>query len=82
MLDGGVDTSFISNDSTLMAQSPARESVAKACSRCKRVEGTRTKSGTLVEFDIKPSNGQKFAQCRSCRDYGNDFIAEVNTHTI
>jgi hypothetical protein len=33
--------SFVSNGSTLVGQSPARESVPKVCPVCKGVEGTR-----------------------------------------
>jgi hypothetical protein len=35
----GVDVSFVSNGSTLVAQSPAQKKVPKKCSRCRYVEG-------------------------------------------
>jgi hypothetical protein len=62
----GVDVSFVSNGSTLIAQSPARHS----CSKNKCVEGT-VKNGVKVVFDVNPTTCKKYALCRSCRAYVN-----------
>jgi hypothetical protein len=66
----GVDVSFVSNGSTLVAQSPAQKKVPKKCSRCRYVEGTR-KSGVLVELDINLKTGKKYACCRSCKAWND-----------
>jgi hypothetical protein len=73
----GADVSYVSNGSTLIAQSPAGESVLKRCSRHKCVEGTVKKSGVLVVFDVNPKTGNKYAKCRSCMKDGDESNSKV-----
>jgi hypothetical protein len=68
----------VSNGSTLIAQSPARESVLKRCSRCKCVEGTRKQSGVVVVFDVNPRNRKRYAKCRSCMKDSDERNAKVS----
>ena len=71
------EVSFVSNGSTLIAQSPAQKKVPKKCSRCRYVEGTR-KSGVLVEFDINLKTGKKYASCRSCKAWDDTHNPKKN----
>jgi hypothetical protein len=66
-------TPIVSNGSTLIGQSPARESAAKVCPVCKGVEGMRKKSGVFVEFDVNPKNGKKYAQFQKCKAYNDEI---------
>jgi hypothetical protein len=73
----GAEVSFVSNGSTLIAQSPARDSLPKICSRCKGVERTRKKGGVVV-FDLNPKTGNTYAHCRSCKAYVNEISNPKN----
>jgi hypothetical protein len=70
--DGGVETSFVSNGSTLIGQSPSRDSAPKICSKNKCVEGT-LKNGALVVFDVNSTTGNKYACCRKCKAYVHEI---------
>jgi hypothetical protein len=59
-------------NSTLIGQSPARESAAKFCVVCKVVEGTLKKSGVVV-FDVNQKTGKKYAKCRKCKAYADEI---------
>jgi hypothetical protein len=69
---GGAEVSFVSNGTTLIAQSPTRTSVTKRCSRCRYFEGAR-RSGVLVEFDVNPRSGKKYSECRGCKVYKKEI---------
>lgn len=78
----GAEVSFVSNGTTLIAQSPSRDSEPKICSRNKCVEGTRKKSGEVVVFDVNPRNQKKYAKCRSCMKDSDETNAKVSYPTI
>jgi hypothetical protein len=70
--EGGAEVSFVSNGTTLIAQSPSRDSEPNICSRNKCVEGT-LKNGALVVFDVNPKTGNKYAKCRKCKAYADEL---------
>ena len=70
--EGGAEVSFVSNGTTLIAQSPTRTSVTKRCSRCRSFEGAR-RSGVLVKFDVNPRSGKKYSECRGCKVYKKEI---------
>jgi hypothetical protein len=74
--EGGAEVSFVSNGTTLIAQSPTRTSVTKRCSRCQYFEGAR-KSGEVVVFNVNPRNQKKYAKCRSCMKNNDETNAKV-----
>ncbi len=75
------DTSFVSNASTLIQESPGQKTVPKKCSRCRYVEGTR-KSGVLVLFDTNPKTDRKYSECRGCKLYTNEIKNPKNNHKV
>jgi hypothetical protein len=76
----GADESNVSNGSTLVGQSPSSESVLKRCSRCRCIEGSRKKSGVLVEFDLNSKTGKMYSSCQRCKAYA-DEIGNPRTNT-
>ncbi len=57
------ELSFVSNDSTLVQQSP------KPCSRCRRDD---------VLFDFNHKKGKNYAYCRSCKDWNDKRNPTIN----
>ena len=57
------EPSFVSNDSTLVQESP------KPCSRCRRFD---------VLFDYNYKKGQNYAYCRSCKAWNDNRNPTVN----
>ena len=66
--EGGAEVSFVSHVTTLIAQYPTRTSETKRCLRCRYFEEAR-KSGVLVEIDVTPRTGQKYAKWQKCSAY-------------
>ena len=57
------ELSFVSNDSTLVQESP------KPCSRCRRDD---------VLFDFNHKKGKNYAYCRSCKDWNDKIRNPIN----